>query len=166
MTNERLTMRKIREILRLSWNCKLSCRQIATSCSISRSTVTDYIYRAQAARLSWPLPDDYDDAVLETLLFPPQQNSGPERPLPNFTEIHEKLQQKGMTLALLWEKYKWEHNDGYQYSQYCVLYRQWSKTVDPVYSPCDLVELRLGSQATFEHIREIYSVDTVCACEC
>ena len=132
MTNERLTMRKIREILRLSWNCKLSCRQIATSCSISRSTVTDYIYRAQAARLSWPLPDDYDDAVLETLLFPPQQNSGPERPLPNFTEIHEKLQQKGMTLALLWEKYKWEHNDGYQYSQYCVLYRQWSKTVDVV----------------------------------
>ncbi|MGH2507123.1 MAG: IS21 family transposase [Ktedonobacteraceae bacterium] len=125
-------MRKIREILRLSWDCKLTRRQIATSCSISRSTVADYIYRAQAAQLSWPLPDDYDDAVLEKLLFPPQQNNMPRRPLPDFSEVYEKLKQKGATLALLWEKYKWENPDGYQYSQYCDFYRQWSKTVDVV----------------------------------
>lgn len=124
-------MRKIREILRLTWDCKLSRREIATSCSISRSTVADYIYRAQAAGLSWPLPDDYDDTKLEQLLFPSQPYSK-QRPLPNFIEMHAKLKKKGCTLALLWEVYKSENEDGYQYSQYCELYRQWSKAIDVV----------------------------------
>jgi transposase len=46
--------------------------------------------------------------------------------------MHEKLKQKGMTLALLWERYKWANPDGYQYSQYCELYRQWLRAVDVV----------------------------------
>ena len=125
-------MRKIREILRLAWDCKRSHRQIASSCSVARSTVSEYIYRAQAACLTWPLPDDLDDAALEQLLFPPQKPTGTERPLPCFSEMHEKLKQKGMTLAALWEKYKWANPDGYQYSQYCELYRQWLRAVDVV----------------------------------
>lgn len=124
-------MRKIREILRLKWDCKLSDRQIARSCSVSRSTVSEYIYRAKAACLSWPLPDDLDDEEIESLLFPPQQQSA-ERPMPCFIEMHEKLKQKGVTLALLWERYKWANPDGYQYSQFCELYRQWRKAVDVV----------------------------------
>jgi transposase len=125
-------MRKIREILRLSWDCKLSRRQIASSCSVSRSTVADYVYRAQSAKLSWPLPEELDDVALEQMLFPAQQNRCPERPQPNFAEMHEKLRHKGVTLAMLWEKYKWENPEGYQYSQYCDLYREWSKAVDVV----------------------------------
>ncbi len=66
-------MRTIREILRLSWDCKLSQRQIASSCNIARSSVGEYIRRAQAAGLSWPLLTDYDDdEKLDKLLFPPQ----------------------------------------------------------------------------------------------
>jgi transposase len=126
-------MRTIREILRLSWDCKLSQRQIASSCNIARSSVGEYIRRAQAAGLSWPLPADYDDdEKLDKLLFPPQPGTTVQRPLPDFNEISQKLQMKGATLALFWERYKCENQDGYQYSHFCELYRQWAKTIDVV----------------------------------
>lgn len=133
MPNERLTMRKTQEILRLHFDCKRSNREIATSCLVSRSTVSEYIYRAQAAGLTWPLPDGYDETQLERLLFP--SSSGRPKttaPTPDFAEIHEKLKQKGMTLALLWERYKKDNPDGFQYSHFCDLYRQWQKCVDVV----------------------------------
>src|ERR1700733_12478741 len=102
MANERLTMRKILEILRLHYNCKLSNREIATSCLVSRSTVSDYIHRAQAAGLGCPLPTDCDGERPEKLLFP--TCSGRPKtpaPMPDFADTHEKLRHKGMTLALL-----------------------------------------------------------------
>src|SRR5208283_445503 len=126
MPQERLTMRKIHEILRLHWECKLSNRKIATSCSVGRATVDDYIHRAKAAGLSWPLPDEIDDAQLERLLFPARVGRPQSSDLmPDFVEIHEQLKRKGMTLALLWERYKEAIPDGFNYSHYCDLYRQW-----------------------------------------
>ena len=46
MPAERLSMRTIREVLRLKWEKSLTNRQIATSCQISRSTVREYLERA------------------------------------------------------------------------------------------------------------------------
>ena len=67
MPQERVTMRKIREILRLTWSCNQSRQAIATSCGIGKTTVTDTLYRASAAKLSWPLPFALDDEGLEAL---------------------------------------------------------------------------------------------------
>ena len=58
MAAMRLNMRKIREVLRLKWECQYSDRKTARSCGLSRPAVVDYVCRAQAAGLSWPLPDD------------------------------------------------------------------------------------------------------------
>ena len=55
MPAERLTMRKIREVFRLKFDCDISNRQIAKSCNIARSTVGEYLFRFQQAALSWPL---------------------------------------------------------------------------------------------------------------
>jgi len=55
MPKERLSMRKIKEVLRLRWGCGLSQRQIAESCSIARSTVGEYVLWAQAAETVLPL---------------------------------------------------------------------------------------------------------------
>jgi hypothetical protein len=126
MAAKRLSMRKIREILRLKFECGLSQRDIAKSCSIGRSTVGEYLIRASAAGLSWPLPDGVDDAALERLLFPPPPPPGAVRPLPDWSEVHTELRRKGVTLALLWEEYKSVYPDGYQYSQFCELYRRFS----------------------------------------
>jgi len=45
-------------------------KQIAVSCNIARSTITDYLRRAERAGLTWPLPEDLDDAKLQSILFP------------------------------------------------------------------------------------------------
>ena len=115
MTAKRLSMRKIQEVLRLKWERGLSNRQIAKSCSTSRSTVSEYVSRAEAAGLSWPLPPEMDEGRLETLLFPPKPGIPfSSRSMPQWEEIHKELKGKGMTLFLLWEEYKESDPEGYQ----------------------------------------------------
>ncbi len=70
MPAERLTMRKIREVFRLKFDCDLSNRKIGQSCQIGRSTVGEYLFRFKQAALGWPLPEDMDDVELEQLLYP------------------------------------------------------------------------------------------------
>jgi transposase len=122
-------MRQVREVLRLN-GLGLSARQIARSLKIGRATVADYLRRAKAARISWPLPADLDDAALEKLLFVPKEEQRSSRPLPDWKWIHTELKKKHVTLALLWEEYKGQQPDGYQYSQFCDLYRRWTGTLE------------------------------------
>lgn len=132
MPAERVSMRKIKEILRLKWSCGLSRRQIARSCALARSTVAEYLRRAQAAGLSWPLPAEWDDARLEELLFPAvAYMPADQRPMPNWAEIHQEYKRKGVTLSLLWQEYKAQSPAGYQYSQFCERYRAWTGRLDP-----------------------------------
>jgi hypothetical protein len=77
MAKRRLSMRKIKEVLRLKWGHNLSNRQIAKSCSIFHSTVKEYLIRPKQAGLSWPLPDDLDDTVIESLLLPTPADMNP-----------------------------------------------------------------------------------------
>jgi transposase len=131
MAKERLSMRKIKEILRLKWGCSLSNRQIGISCSISHSTVADYLLRAKLAGLSWPLELGMDDAALENLLFAVTQNPvAADRQMPDMEYLYQELKKKSVTLQLLWYEYKQVNPDGYQYSQFCNLYRQWVKKLD------------------------------------
>lgn len=120
-------MRKIREILRLKWDCGLGNRQIARSCGIARSTVGEYLRRASMAKLSWPLSEELTEAGIERLLFPPPSTiPAADRSLPNWAEVHQELRRKkNVTLSLLWEEYKEQCPQGYQYSWYCDLYRAW-----------------------------------------
>jgi len=121
-------MRKIRETLRLHYDSGLGQRPIARCLNISRTTVGDYLRRGKAAGLSWPLPESLTDQQLYNLLFPPARSVAPtERPLPDFVSIHTELKRKGVTLMLLWEEYLSEHPQGYRYSQFCELYRQWAR---------------------------------------
>jgi transposase len=120
MPAERVSMRKIKEILRLKWSLGLSCRQIARSCALARSTVAEYLRRAEAAGLSWPLPPEWDDAKLEERLFPPAASiPADQRPLPDWADIHQEYKRQGVTLSLLWQEYKAQSPEGYQYSQFC-----------------------------------------------
>jgi len=131
MTAERLSMRTIREVLRLKWEKKLSNKQIAKSCNIARSTIRDYLERAQSADLSWPLPPDLDDGRLEALLFSSApKESSEKRGLPAMEYIRKELTRKGVTLRLLWLEYRQANPDGYQYSQFCLRYHLWSDTLD------------------------------------
>lgn len=125
MPAERLSMRKIREVLRLSWGGKLSGRDVGRSCGLGRTTVREYLARAARAGLSWPLPEGLADAELEQALFPVLATDG-SRPLPDWKATHDELRRKGVTLFLLWEEYKAAHPDAYEYSRFCDLYRNWA----------------------------------------
>ena len=126
-------MRKIKEVLRLR-SLGLNQHQIARSCSIAQSTVHEYVKAAEAAGVGWPLPTDWDDRQLEQALFParPEAASG-RQALPDFATLHQELQShKHLTLQLVWEEYRQNHPDGYGYSRFCDLYRQWLRRQEVV----------------------------------
>jgi transposase len=126
-------MRKIKEVLRLKQEQGLTNRAIARSCSIGRATVSEYLRRAAAAGLSWPLPEELDEAQLERRLFPsPPSLPVALRPEPVWSEVHQELRRKGLTLFLLWEEYRQAHPDGFQYSWFCEHYRLWAGKLDLV----------------------------------
>jgi transposase len=128
-------MRKIREILRLALGEGLSRRQVAAATGVPGSTVGDHLARARLAGLSWPLPDDMDDAALEARLFVPAAARPPTelRPMPDWPTVHTELRRhKGVTLQLLWLEYREAHPDGFGYSWFCHAYRDWAGRLDLV----------------------------------
>lgn len=132
MTQERLTVRKIREILRLKEEAGLSNRAIARACKISNSTVGEYLRRAKAADMHWPLPERLNEDELFRKLFPEDDKPVEAgRPLPDWEEIRQEMKKKGVTLKLLWVEYHDDHSQGYKYTQFCEYYRHWAKAQSP-----------------------------------
>jgi hypothetical protein len=84
MPTERLSMRLIRDVLRLKYETGLSERAVSASLGIGKGAIGSYLSRARAAGLSWPLPPELGDAALERLLFPGQRVDGEGcRPVPD-----------------------------------------------------------------------------------
>ena len=122
-------MRKLKEVLRLQ-SLGLSQHQIARSCSLSQSTVHEYVSAAQVAGLSWPLPENWDDSQVEQRLFPQRPATAVWRkhPEPDWAQIHQELQtHKDLTLQLVWLEGREINPEGYGYSRFCDLYRRWLK---------------------------------------
>jgi transposase len=127
----RLSVRKIREVLRLKAEARLSDREIAAAIGSARSTVQECLRRARCAGIVWPLPVECDDEELVARLYPTAP--GPVRyPTPDFTAIHAELTRKGVTRMLLWHEYKARHPDGCQYSAFCRDYGVWLGRQDAV----------------------------------
>lgn len=124
-------MRKVREILRMRWGLQVSVRETARSVGVAYSTARDLLRRAEQAGLSWPLPEDMDDEALRRLLYR-RKDQGQGKPLPNWQWTRRELQSKIVTLQQLWFEYIEDHPDGYAYSQFCNLYRDWRKKLDLV----------------------------------
>ncbi len=119
-------MRSIKEVLRLHFEQHRSRRLIAQTVGASPTTVGDYISRAQAAGLSYPLPEALDDDALDLLLFPPAPPVDIVRAEPDWPAVYAALRTKGMTLTLAWQEYKSVHPDGYQLSWFFQTYRRYA----------------------------------------
>lgn len=130
MAAERLSMRMLREVLRLYLALGMTCRAIGRSCGLSPSTVSGYLGRVRVAKLTWPLPRELDDdEALTRVLFPDEHRPQPSRPEPDWARIHLELRKKHVTKQLVWEEYKAEQPGGYQYSQFCERYARWAASV-------------------------------------
>lgn len=127
-------MRKIKEVLRLH-SLGLAQRQIARSCAIGQSTVSEYLKSAEAAGLGWTEVTGWDESRLAAVLLakPGVQAAQNRLAEPDFAAIHAELQQhQHLTLQLVWEEYRQQHPDGYRYSRFCELYHRWRRKLDVV----------------------------------
>lgn len=126
-----LSMRKMREILRLGLQCRLGLREIARSCCITHPTARKYLEAARKAGLTYEQVELMDENELANLL---RNGSKAEikaqRPMPDWAYIHEERKKKGVTLQLLWEEYKAVYTDGYQFAQFCEYYYRWKRRLN------------------------------------
>jgi transposase len=133
MPTERLSMRQIRELLRLRYSVGMSQREVARSLGLAQGTVSKYVNRARRAGLTWPLPADLDDDLrLENRLYPPPSElPSDERPHPDWSHIHRELRRPNVTLVLLWEEYCDTTSESFSYSWFCDHYKDWAGRLKP-----------------------------------
>src|ERR1700751_1295652 len=126
MPTKRLTMRRIHRLMTMHFGAGAGTRVIARELGISHSTVRDYLARIAAAGITWPLPVAVTDEALERQLF---ANGGVRAgarhyPEPDWAVVARELKRPGVNLMILWEEYRAVHTDGYAYSRYCQLFRE------------------------------------------
>ena len=122
-------MRKVRDVLRLKHTLGMSLRQISEATGVGKTVVGEYVRRAGVIGITWPVPEEIDDAELERRLFPVPGETAAPRPAIDWRQVHEEMKRRSMTLVLLWQEYRAEQTDGYGYSRFCDLYGEWRKTV-------------------------------------
>jgi transposase len=127
-----LTMRQIRQMLRLARD-GVSAREIGRTLGVARSTIQDNLKRASTAGLAWPLAGDLTDAVLEQRLF---AHAGVRRGFrrrrePDWASLVCELKRPGVNLMVLWEEYRAVHPEGYGYSRFCDLFREFERRLSP-----------------------------------
>lgn len=131
-------MRKIREVLRLKFECGRTHRQIGASCGIGVATVSDYLQRARDSGVSWEDAQGLTDTELDARLYGRAQFAAfADRAPIDFEWVHRELRRTGVTLQLLWTEYV-EATQArcvggpYQYSQFCERYARWRSRLDLV----------------------------------
>jgi transposase len=129
---ERLSMRKVREVLRLRDQGR-SRAEIAASIGIGESTVSGYISRAERVGLTWPEASAMTEADVEARLFRDVGRNEPPARVPiDFAWVHRELSRVGVTLQTLWVEYREGAASAaplkpYEYSRFCELYGHWKK---------------------------------------
>lgn len=135
MAQERLSVRRIREVLRLKFAENRSLREIGRAIGASPSVVHGCLDRFKSAGLAWPLDDELTDDELELRLYAhsPAPSLQKAQVQPDWAYVHRELKRRRVTLQLLWQEYRLAHpDDGYQYSRFCDLYREWAKPLKAV----------------------------------
>lgn len=135
MSQERLSMRKLKEVLRLSYECKLSNRKIARALKLSATTVGYYLNAAKAAEIKWSAVIGLDEQALFKKLeaFCPQLKPAATTAPIDFIYIHQQLKRKGLTRELLHEEYSRNCQPGnaISYNGFCRKYREFRGKLKP-----------------------------------
>lgn len=132
MPTPRMSMRKLKEVLRLKWACGLTHRQISRAIGISVGAVSKFAAQASQAGLDWAVAEALSDDELAARLKPAQPAPTPTRRIePDYAVLHRELHRKGVTLQLLWEEYVAASpgQPTYRYTQFCQKYKDWAKSL-------------------------------------
>jgi len=126
MPTNRITMRRIRETLRLHLQAGLSYDEVGRALKISKSVVGKYMSLARVARVDWALAQTLSDDELQARLVRPAAPRSSRQLAPDFAAVHHELKRPGVTLQLLWEEYVRDNELAYKYTSFCVKYRAWT----------------------------------------
>jgi transposase len=128
-----LTMRQLRYMLRLHHD-GVSAREIGRTLGVARSTIQDNLRRAQASGIGWPVPAELTDDILEQRLFARGGTKAGlrRRSEPDWGTLARELKRPGVSLMVLWEEYRESQPDGYGYSRFCDLFREFERRLSPV----------------------------------
>jgi transposase len=126
-------MRRIKQLLTMHFGAGASGRAIGRELSIAPSTVREYLGRAAAAGIGWPLAADVTDEQLMARLF---VNAGVRagvrlRHEPDWSALVRELKRPGVNLLVLWDEYRAVHPEGYAYSRFCQLFREFERRLSP-----------------------------------
>src|SRR3954470_20673961 len=121
MPTQRLSMRRIKQLLTRRFGAGASTRSIARELGIAPSTVREYLGRASAAGIGWPLAADVTDESLLARLF---VNAGMRAGArlhaePDWSALVRELKRPGVNLLVLWDEYRAIYPEGYAYSRFC-----------------------------------------------
>lgn len=154
MPTERMPMRKVREILKLTYDAGLPSREVARRVGVGSTGVRIMLQRFRASDLSWPLPDGVTDAALELKLYgvAATRRGQRDRTEPDWAAVNRELKRKHVTLQILWDEYIEANPAGYSYSRYCFLYRAWEGRL-----PVTMRQTHLGGDRMFVD----YAGDTI-----
>ena len=127
MPTNRITMRRIRETLRLHLQAGLSYNEVGRALKISKSVVGKYVSLARVASVDWAVAQALTDDELEARLYRPPLPRSSYQLTPDFAAVHQELKRPGVTLQLLWEEYAAANELAYRYTSFCVKYRAWAQ---------------------------------------
>ena len=154
MPTERVAMRRVREMLRLSRDGGLGVREVARRTGVAPSTLREMARRFERSGLAWPLPLDLTDTELESRLYGATGKKQGHRRVaePDWAVLNREMKRKHVTLQILWDEYIEAEPDGYRYSRFCELYRSWEGRL-----PVTMRQTHLGGDKLFVD----YAGDTV-----
>src|SRR5258706_5176354 len=102
MGGTRMSMRKIREVLRLTHELGLTVRQVREATGVGKTAVSEYVSRAKVVGITWPIPPEISDAELERRLFTPAGfHEGSTKRLADLTKGDQGIQRRGVTPMIL-----------------------------------------------------------------
>ena len=126
MPTNRITMRQLRESLRLHLQANLSYNEVGRTLKISKSVVGKYMSLARVAGVDWSVALTLSDEELEAKLYKAALPRNSKQQLPDFANVHTELKRAGVTLQLLWEEYAKGNDLAFKYTSFCVKYREWA----------------------------------------
>ena len=128
MQRKRLTMTKIREIIRLKKVCGMSDRQIGNSVSVSHPTVSKFCNAFDETGLSLNDILVMSDSDLTDIFSKDKTKESKADLLKTiFPDYAVELKRKGVTLQLLWEEYIEKNPDGLRSTQFCYHFHKWKE---------------------------------------
>src|SRR5690606_29953336 len=120
------TMSNLKQIIRHRDN-GMALQTISKTLGIARNTVKKYLQLIDSRGLSYDELLAKSDEELEGLLADPDQKSDQRHlEIVSFLPYMEsELKRTGVNRWVLWGEYRQKHPDGFSYSQFCDIFKQW-----------------------------------------